>query len=164
MKYGANYWTNLIPRLQAMDQYEPTVKALLGWLLEDQLDALQHLLKDAGSPIEQLMALALDNWMCETKLNYHIEPQAPIEVNSKRYRVDLLVEIHQGDKCTEFAIECDGHNFHEKTKEQARRDKERERALQARGLTVIRFTGSEIWRNPFRCAEDAVRIILGGVE
>lgn len=51
------------------------------------------------------------------------------------------------------------HEFHEKTREQARRDRARERALQATGIVVIRFTGSEIWRNPSKCAEEVIRII-----
>jgi hypothetical protein len=34
------------------------------------------------------------------------------------------------------AIECDGHNFHERTKEQVARDKSKDRYLTARGVTV----------------------------
>lgn len=45
-----------------------------------------------------------------------------------------------------LAVECDGHDFHEKTKEQARRDKSRDRILISHGIHTIRFTGSEIFR------------------
>ena len=45
-----------------------------------------------------------------------------------------------------MAIECDGHDFHEKTKEQAQRDKEKDRILQANGWLIARFTGSEIYK------------------
>jgi len=50
-----------------------------------------------------------------------------------------------------LAVECDGHDFHERTKEQAARDRSRDRALQTGGYTVMRFTGSEIHRDPLKC-------------
>lgn len=60
----------------------------------------------------------------------------------------------------QLAIECDGHDFHERTKEQARHDKQRDRYLIAKGWTVIRFTGSEIWADPIRCAYQVIEIVL----
>jgi len=52
-------------------------------------------------------------------------------------------------------VECDGHDFHERTKEQAARDKSRDRQLQAQGYYVLRFTGSELWNNSNGCAREA---------
>lgn len=49
-----------------------------------------------------------------------------------------------------MAIECDGHDFHEKTKHQAARDKKRDREIIATGLSVTRFAGSEIWADPIK--------------
>jgi very-short-patch-repair endonuclease len=49
-------------------------------------------------------------------------------------------------------VECDGHQFHEKTKEQAQHDKERDRFITAKGYRIFRFTGSEIMRRPNECA------------
>jgi very-short-patch-repair endonuclease len=57
------------------------------------------------------------------------------------------------DATPKIVIECDGHDFHERTKEQASRDKERDRLLQTAGYVVLRFTGSEIWRNPEKCVQ-----------
>lgn len=54
-------------------------------------------------------------------------------------------------------IEADGHDFHERTRDQAARDRRMDRELQARGWTVLRFTGSEIHREPERCAWEAWR-------
>ena len=45
-------------------------------------------------------------------------------------------------------VECDGHEFHEKTKSQAARDKARDRALVSQGFRVFRLSGSEIWNHP----------------
>lgn len=52
-----------------------------------------------------------------------------------------------------LVVECDGHDFHEKTKAQAARDKARDRDLVMAGYEVFRFTGSELWRDPWGCAE-----------
>lgn len=56
-------------------------------------------------------------------------------------------------------VECDGHNFHEKTKEQARHDKARDRYFTKRGLRVLRFTGSEIYRDPAACLSEIVEVL-----
>jgi very-short-patch-repair endonuclease len=51
-------------------------------------------------------------------------------------------------------VECDDHEYHERTKQQAIRDKTRDRAFQAQGFQVLRFTGSEIWRDALKCAAE----------
>lgn len=56
-------------------------------------------------------------------------------------------------------VECDGHDFHERTKEQAARDRSRDRAAQAAGYMMLRYTGSEIYRDPLGCAESAIRAL-----
>lgn len=125
------------------------------------------------SPIEKLLAIELSREMEKSKLNhydyggiFYCSPQQEITVfegqhREKKYRVDFEIEFNLmrlGIKYS-FVIECDGHEFHEKTKEQVARDKERDRNLMENGITVIRFTGSEIYNNPFKCATQAVRII-----
>lgn len=56
-------------------------------------------------------------------------------------------------------VELDGHDFHERTKEQAQRDKARDRALTADGFIVIRFTGSEVFRDAHACIDEVQRIL-----
>lgn len=58
-----------------------------------------------------------------------------------------------------MVIECDGHDFHDRTKEQARKDRERDRALQSFGYRVYRYTGSEIWSDVFKCAHEAIVVL-----
>ncbi len=68
-----------------------------------------------------------------------------------QYRVDFsIVSLGMG----RLVIECDGHDFHEKTKEQAARDKRRDRFLQQSGYRVLRFTGSEIYRDAHACVQE----------
>jgi len=53
-----------------------------------------------------------------------------------------------------LVVECDGHDYHERTKEQAAKDKSRDRHLVASGFTVMRFTGSELYSDPFARARE----------
>lgn len=70
--------------------------------------------------------------------------------------VDYLIEVETDDGVRKLAIECDGHDFHERTKEQAARDRSRDRELQERGVIIFRITGSELYRSAWRCAVQAV--------
>jgi len=67
------------------------------------------------------------------------------------YRADLLLVNWEGRVAI---IECDGHDFHERTKEQAARDRKKDRDIQSSGYVILRYTGSEIFADPFFCAAD----------
>lgn len=82
-------------------------------------------------------------------LRYWITPQAQVA----GWKVDFLIWMKLGSAIGGVAIECDGHDFHERTKEQASRDKKRDRDILSAGYPVMRFTGSEIFRDPIGCAE-----------
>lgn len=62
-----------------------------------------------------------------------------------------------------IVLEVDGHAFHERTKEQATRDKARDRLLQSRGYKVFRFTGSDVWKDAFGCAAIAISEVMSAV-
>jgi len=72
------------------------------------------------------------------------------------YRVDFAV-------CTPglpmVAVECDGHGFHERTKEQVARDKKRDRYFQQEGWRVLRFSGSEIYKDADACVGELLCLI-----
>jgi very-short-patch-repair endonuclease len=74
--------------------------------------------------------------------------------------VDFFVYHHCSHRHpVKIAIECDGHDFHERTKDQARRDRSKDRWLLCNGYMVLRFTGSEIRRDPIGCAEQVRNLI-----
>lgn len=91
----------------------------------------------------------------DTSIDDYIFVQRQVTVND--WRVDFLIHAKSSrGRIDQLVVECDGHDFHERTKEQAARDRSRDRALQASGITVFRFTGAEIWRDPWKCAEQAM--------
>lgn len=82
----------------------------------------------------------------------HLIPQLQIG----KYRTDLALirKARRGYARVYLAIECDGHEFHERTREQAQRDKARDREMQRLGWIVARYTGSEIAKDPSGAAKD----------
>jgi very-short-patch-repair endonuclease len=126
------------------------------------------------SPIEQLLLAALYAQSLQTDF-FQIEmmgtsglaknpDQETIYVHQQmqvgQYRVDFLIfdcscPFEIADP-TIIVVECDGNDFHEKTKEQAARDKKRDRFFQGLGFKVLRFTGSEIWADAHACVEEII--------
>lgn len=60
----------------------------------------------------------------------------------------------------DIIVELDGHDFHEKTKEQAKKDKERDRNLMKVGNLVIHFTGSEVYNDPVKTVHSTFEYII----
>ena len=137
-------------------------------LSSDAQMELEESLIDCESPIEQLLAMALKNLDIKHIYKFNpfvdivdIEKQEVIDCGDKKYRVDFLIPViykNQENIC--FVVECDGHEFHQKTKEQVEKDNIRMRKLQKYGYEVIRFSGTEIWHRPYKCAEEILKIIL----
>jgi very-short-patch-repair endonuclease len=71
------------------------------------------------------------------------------------YRLDFaMLGVH--DDTQPVAIEIDGHDYHERTKAQARHDRRRDRWLAQHGWLVLRYTGSEVFRDPDRLVRELV--------
>jgi len=71
------------------------------------------------------------------------------------YRVDFLVYItYNEERIAALAIECDGHEWHNVDKARATADRQRDRELTALGYRPLRFSGSELWRDPFKASHE----------
>lgn len=78
--------------------------------------------------------------------------------NELDWRADFVISVPTYcDK--KLIVECDGHDFHERTKEQAMRDRARDRSAQAAGYQILRFTGAEIYRDPLKCVREALNAL-----
>ena len=85
-----------------------------------------------------------------------VRPQATIG----KFRVDFLVEFQLDAAHLKIVVECDGHQFHERTKTQASNDRKRDRVLQKLGYEVYRFTGRDVHKNADDCARDVIEAVL----
>lgn len=139
-------------------------------------DDLERAVRCCASPPERAMlyALAITAWdyvdgvllrvdgnasglMATQGVYVEIQPQAKIHA----YRVDFLLTMALREAGGDvrracLVVECDGYEWHERTQEQARRDRRRDRRLQAQDMAVFRYTGSDVWRHVFAAAREAV--------
>lgn len=145
-----------------------SVKKTISNIFINKLNLILGTAEESTTPIEQLLAIALSE-RAEFLLprftdDFFINQQETLNVGDNKYRVDLFLAVNKNGEFSGFVIECDGHDFHEKTKEQARKDKKRDRDLIKNGYTVIRFTGAEIFENPFICAREVIEIVLRKIQ
>jgi very-short-patch-repair endonuclease len=123
------------------------------------------------SPIEEIMLAALV-WAplgCEYHRDLQIcftdrRPLTDVVIAPQHeivgHRVDFAVFVNRlASHEVRVVVECDGHEFHEKTREQVARDNRRHRELQISGWEVFRFSGSEIWNGAVACCGDIDRLI-----
>jgi len=153
----------------ALDQAIDDIRHSLRYLIPERISGLS---RQPESPIERQLLIGMMTLSYVTpcyhfgdefseltikegradKPTFKVQLQAPV----MDYRVDFLITVVLAGKVIgRLAVECDGLAFHERTKEQAARDRSRDRALTLAGYKVIRFTGSEIYRDVMRCVHDA---------
>lgn len=101
-------------------------------------------------------------------------PQEEVIINNKKYIIDFILDCSR--KCInsdeylypevhdlKYAIELDGFEYHS-SKQQVNHDYEREQDLLAAGYKVIRFTGSQIYKDPFKCIDNFFKIVKKDVD
>lgn len=153
-------------------------------LLQKETDLFRKILLQCESPLEQQFLIWLSKWFCASpnlwseelylqgsvvdllpqSFPVAIRQQSKISLSEYQYRADFMITGYKEDyndsrwetrPLVRCIVEVDGHDFHERTKEQAQRDKRRDRHFQKNGFPVFRFTGSEV----FHDAEEATREI-----
>jgi very-short-patch-repair endonuclease len=114
-----------------------------------------------GSPLEVAFAMAWDMYRVSANrrgtcgADFRLEPQYEVLDYRVDFRIVCASHVSLAPQFPKFAIELDGHEFHEKTRDQVARRNERDRALLLAGWRVIRFSGSEFYRKSYECIEGA---------
>lgn len=121
-------------------------------------------ISNCESPIEKMLCLCLLEQIESLRKKHNIlfDTQFEIEIESKHFRLDFYIEISSKTwypSTHKIIIECDGHEFHEKTKSQAKRDKERDRIFTRNGYHILRYTGQEITIDPFGCSNEIIQTL-----
>jgi hypothetical protein len=84
----------------------------------------------------------------------------PVRVRSSNAPAGVEEVPNYKETTVHMIVECDGHDWHDRTKDQASRDRERDRYLQKLGYPVFRYTGADIWKDVFGCAQEAIETLL----
>ncbi len=112
----------------------------------------------AVNPEPNFTRLAGGGWDAELKDGIYIHPQFKVE----KYRVDFLIEqrgIGPDSELGPVIVELDGHDFHDKDKRQRSYEKARDRFLVKQGYRVLHFTGSDVVKDPFKVAFEALELV-----
>ncbi len=83
-----------------------------------------------------------------------VERQLFIRESKKRYCLDFGIHCNKG----KINVECDGKAYHS-TEYDREKDRKRNNELASSGWLVLRFTGSEINKDPKMCAEKIKKAI-----
>ena len=95
--------------------------------------------------------------------------QSEIQYKDKNYTVDFEFDLVKRKNLygltndLKYVIELDGYEYHS-SKKQMEYDYERENNLKELGYKVIRFTGSQVYKNPFQCVVKFMNIILNDMK
>lgn len=166
-RYAYNHW-----------RYERTVEALCESPIEARLLAAmwfmqipvffedeRYTMLEVNSPSQGAAGVErirpqeeMEHWIQTREEGACLIPQAMI----MGYRADflLLAKFHARSDLSRVVVECDGHDYHERTKEQAAYDRRRDREMTAAGYRVFRFTGSEIFRDALGCVEEISKYLM----
>lgn len=155
----------------------PQIDAVLASVAKDNSEVLRdavfmHMRKTgSGSPIEVLFAawwIAIQNFermpFGVGGLPFVLVPQVPVD--GGRYRLDFQIQStdpgrYDGIRVATFpllGVELDGHDFHERTKEQVIHRNTRDRDLQRDGWRIFHVSGSELYRQGYEVVSSIFEI------
>jgi hypothetical protein len=80
-----------------------------------------------------------------------------VTTHDARHRLDFALVNPSADVFV--AVEVDGVEWHDRTPEQAERDKSRDRKLTASGWLTLRFAGREVHRDPAACVAEVLSVV-----
>lgn len=156
--------------MKAKEIYFFAIDKMIGnrdFVIDFLIDPPFERVDECKSPIEkiflvafQIVSIARKNELQEGDEGIMIFPQFEIESKNKTFYADFIVGIERSKNPIEIVVECDGHEFHQKNKQQVERDNEREYEIKKAGYEVLRFSGSQIYNNPFKCANDVFDYLL----
>lgn len=107
--------------------------------------SIDKLKKQCNIPDEKEHFWLLEQMEVQCQADERIHPEL-------KYRIDVAFPRFK------LAVELDGHEFHS-TKEARSRDTKRDRAFIRHGWQVIRFTGSDIFRDVDSCVEECIEVL-----
>ena len=140
------------------------------------------------TPIEQIFYIAFRLYTADFARDFDVKTEVPLSLllseeittqkevvcNGAKYIIDFVIDfsrkritnneyIHPELKNLKYAVEVDGYDYHS-SKKQMEYDYIRENNLKKCGYTVIRFTGSQVYKKPLSCVDTLVNIIVSDIK
>lgn len=121
---------------------------------DDLLDAMIRACE--GRPIVVLHRVSLNELDREIKGDPRCRIHIATQVGCGSYRADFIV----GYGARRICVEADGQEFHSSAVQVAR-DQKRDDWFTSHGISVIRLSGKQIVRDPYKCARRVLEDLTG---
>lgn len=168
-KYVESEWLKTPWYVRVFRQNPANAKALienkltkLSAFLEEEDDSIKRTeLRELVEFYKKSFNMEIPNVVLPVEHISSIVPQYKVTTDTgKVYYLDFAIfyQDYFGNPCC-IDLECDGHDYHERTPEQASHDKERDRELQKLGWFVARYTGRDILNRKDEIKKDIRRYI-----
>ncbi len=159
------YATELLDAYTGEESWAAVMFRTFLFNFDSDLDKLFKLVTLCASPLEMAVAIGFLS-LAETDVGVHLRAWDDVHVTIDeshsiypqrqvgKYRVDFAIESNEFHKSTpvKIAVELDGHEFHERTVDQAVHDRQRDRFLVSEGWKVVRYHRKEI-------ADDLMKVV-----
>ena len=133
------------------------------------LDSYKWAIHNNTTSINSFLEIPIENMLQEELIS-----QQEIFYKDKKYIADFVIDFTRNTADGEsyvyskinnlkYVIELDGYAYHT-NKKQVNYDYERENDLKELGYIVIRFTGSQIYNEPYTCIYKLVNIIINDIK
>lgn len=161
-----------MPRRDNSLRAETLVTNALQDLINSHSETFQAMRSRCDSPIEELflaglMAASFRNGdVIEFREGGLLNSPAPTrptcyqQIRISEFKVDFLLVKPTASSVQNIVIECDGHDYHERTPDQATRDRSRDRFFSMKGYTVLRFTGTELAADAYKCGFEVLQMAI----
>ena len=150
----SNFRNNHLDILRVIERYKKDTRDNdlndFEQFIQGKIDSGRY--KEGDYEIFEYHRLVVDNFIWNS---YHLSLQAGFpdyKVDGKSIRADILIWC-PGNEKIKLIVECDGYQYHN-SKESFVRDRKRDRLLKSKGYDVIRFSGSEIYKNPVQVSDE----------
>lgn len=161
----SEYQESLRSRLKDVESLTNLVKDK-GWKLDDFLNdliesgKLEKIGYDAQEFAQEVHSYVFIYKILDFEHSFHLTMQphlSSVKVNGRSIRPDIFVWL-PSDESLRLVVECDGYRYHSNRKS-FNTDRQRDRVLTSKGYNVIRFSGIEIYNDPFSVAQELVEYL-----
>lgn len=141
------------------DFFQKHGSAAIDAYMEDRRTELLHRIRCSIRGCESPLEAAFVAWWITLSKYFDLQlhRQIPVIAATRSYRLDFVFRPVASEVASMVAVEMDGHDFHERTKEQVTYRNQRDRDLQSEGWTVFHVSGSEFNANPEAAVMDVLR-------
>ena len=163
--YQLNYEFDLVDKLCGFCKKILYIERANGNELLNDWEMIEYLKQ--LSPIEQIFFLCWKIYKTQSRIFDFIKikaiSQQDIKIDDRKYIADFCFEYYLANgKETRFEspviVECDGYDSHS-SKQQRNYDTNRENDLKMAGYSVIRFTGTQLYTEPYKCVIQTAKFI-----